>query len=82
MEVGVGGGNGEGWATELDSGLGSKYAGLRRSRETLSLHPLRSRVKYLSLLSSTLNGPSYGFCRGLRTVSFRTNRVYRRRDLC
>ena len=61
------------FATVLDSALGSRYAGLRRSRETLSFRPLRSRVKYLSALSSTLNGPSYGCCRGLRTVSFRTN---------
>ena len=53
----LGRGSGEDLVVRLDSESGYKYAGLRRSRETLSFRPLSSRVKYLSVLSNTLNGP-------------------------
>lgn len=43
----------------------SKWADFRRSTDTLSFRPLKLRVKYLSALSSTRNGPSYGCCIGL-----------------
>ena len=50
-------------------GIGSKCAGLSRSTAIVSLCPFTSMVKYLGLWSSTLKGPLYGGCSGLRTPS-------------
>lgn len=54
----------------LSTGVGamSRWARFRQSKETLSVCPLRY-VKCLSALVSTLNGSSYGSCRGVRTAS-------------
>ena len=40
--------------------VASKKAGLSRSTEMVSAFPFLSTVKYLSVLVTTLNGPSYG----------------------
>ena len=65
-------------ATAVDSvgGVGwrvsvSRWAGLSRSTDTVSLRPLMSTVKCLSVRASTEYGPSYGGCNGLRTASWR-----------
>jgi hypothetical protein len=50
----------------------SRKAGLRRSTETVSRLPPRSKVKNLAARSRTLKGPSYVHCRGVRWASWRT----------
>ena len=65
------GGVAEGGADGGGAGV-SRCAGFNRSKETVSCRPLRSRVKYLSARFTTLNGPLYGRCNGLRTASLRT----------
>ena len=55
--------------TQSDVGVGmvSRCTGLRRSTAIVSLCLFTSRLKYLGLRSSTLKGPLYGGCSGLRT---------------
>ena len=49
----------------------SRCAHLRRSMETRSVRVPRSTLKYFDEREITLNGPSYGGCRGFRTASRR-----------
>ena len=63
---------GEGTGPSPNPQRSSKKAGLRRSTETVSRLPLRSKVKNLAARSRTLKGPSYVHCRGVRWASWRT----------
>ena len=49
--------------------VASKKAGLSRSTEMVSALPFLSTVKYLSVLVTTQNGPSYGAWRGVQVAS-------------
>ena len=68
----VTGGAAEGVILVSKSILSSRCAGLRRSREMVSLLPLMSMTKCFLERSKTLYGPSYGGWSGLRTASWRT----------
>ena len=50
----------------------SRWAGLRRSKDTVFFRPLMSKVKNLGSRFKTRYGPSYGCCRALRIASRRT----------